>query len=103
VRVANAERGEVGFELGGHVLVLRPSFQALVAAEAEMGPLFQMVERASGGELTLVEMAGLIWHCVEAPPEGLDRAAFGEALVAGGLASATPVLRVLLGQILAGR
>ena len=34
---------------------------------------------------------------------GLTREAFSEALVAGGLAAATPALRVLLGQVLAGR
>ena len=102
MRVANAVRGEVALELDGRTLVLRPSFGALVAAEAELGPLFQLVERAAAGGLTLAEMAGLMWHCV-AEPNGLDRAGFGEALVAGGLAQATPALRALLGQILAGR
>lgn len=102
MRVANAARGEVALEIEGRVLLLRPSFQALVAAEAELGPLFQLVERAAAGGLTLAEMVGLMWHCLEMP-EGLDRTGFGEALVAGGLAQATPALRGLLGQILAGR
>jgi len=103
VRPANAERGEAVLVLGGETLLLRPSFQALVAAEAELGPLFQLVERAAAGGLTLAEMAGLLWHSVVAVPTGMDRARFGEALVAGGLSAATPALRVLLGQILAGR
>jgi hypothetical protein len=96
-------RGEVALVLGGQVLRLRPSFAALVAAEGELGPLFGLVERAAAGELRLGEMAGLLWHCLEAAPEGLDRAGFGEALLEGGLAAATPALRGVLEQILAGR
>lgn len=97
---ANAVRGEAGLMQGGRPVLIRPSFAALVAAEAELGPLFALCERAAAGQLTLHEMAALLWHC--APEPGCDRADFGEALVAGGLATATPALRVLLGQILAG-
>jgi hypothetical protein len=100
---ANPVRGEAELVIGGQCLLVRPSFAALVAAEAELGPLFALVERAAGGGLTLAEMAGLLWHCLAAPPAGLNRVAFGDALVEAGLATATPVLRVLLGQILAGR
>lgn len=103
MRAANAARGEAALVLGGETLVLRPSFAALVAAETELGPLFALVERAAGGGLTLAEMAGLFWHCLMVRPEGMDRAAFSERLAAGGLAAATPALRVLLEQILAGR
>ncbi|WP_033074774.1 GTA-gp10 family protein [Sphingopyxis sp. MWB1] len=100
---ANALRGEAEYRVGGAMLRLRPSFAALVAAEAELGPLFALVERAAEGRLTLNEMAALFWHCAAERPEGLNRAALGEALVAGGLSAATPVLRILLGQILQGR
>ena len=89
--------------IGGAALRLRPSFAALVAAEAELGPLFALVERAAAGGLTLAEMAGLLWHCVDAVPAGLTRAIFCDGLIEGGLAAATPALRVLLGQVLAGR
>ncbi len=89
--------------VAGCELALRPSFAALVAAEAELGPLFALVERAADGRLGLGEMVGLFWHCLRDVPEGLTRDAFGEAVAAGGLAAATPALRVLLGQILAGR
>lgn len=94
-------RGEAELFIGGERLRLRPSFAALVAAEAELGPLFGLVERAAAGQLSLAEMAGLFWHCLD--PQGVERAVFSEALVAGGLAAATPVLKVLLTQILAGR
>ncbi|MGK2911831.1 MAG: gene transfer agent family protein [Sphingobium sp.] len=101
--VANAARGEALLRVGEDALVVRPSFGALVAAEAELGPLFALVERAAAGELRLVEMAGLFWHCLDARPEGLTREALGEAVVAGGLSAAMPVLRCVLRQVLAGR
>ena len=99
----NPLRGEAALRVGGAELVLRPSFAALVAAEGEVGPLFALVERAAEGQLQLAEMAALFWHCLRERPEGLTREVFGEALAAGGLAAATPVLGVLLRQILAGR
>lgn len=100
---ANPARGEAGLLVRGERLLLRPSFTALVAAEEELGPLFALVERASAGELRLAEMVALFWHCLAARPEGLDRAALGEAIAAQGLAQVTPALRRLLEQILAGR
>ncbi len=100
---ANPARGEATVRAGGTELVLRPSFAALVAAEQELGPLFALVERAAEGGLALGELVALFWHCLKDPPAGLTRDAFGEAVAAGGLANATPALRVLLGQILSGR
>ncbi|GAA0738050.1 gene transfer agent family protein [Sphingomonas japonica] len=102
-RAANPARGEAELRVGGIALVLRPSFEALVAAEQELGPLFALVERAAEGRLALGEMVALLWHCVRDIPEGMTRARFGEAVVAGGLAAATPVLRAVLRQILSGR
>ena len=100
---ANALRGEAELRVDERRFVLRPSFAALVAAEAELGPLFGLVERAADGRLGLGELAGLFWHCVGERPEVLTREAVGEAVVAQGLAAVTPALRVLLGQILQGR
>jgi hypothetical protein len=100
---ANPMRGEALLRVRGDALVLRPSFSALVAAEQELGPLFELVERAAAGRLALGEMVALFWHCLAAPPASLTRETLGEAVVAAGLAQATPVLRVLLGQILQGR
>lgn len=100
---ANPLRGEAVLRVGGEALLLRPSFAALVAAEAALGPLFALVERAADGRLTLAEMVELFWHCLHEAPEGLTRDKLGEAVAMGGLAQATPVLRVLLQQILAGR
>lgn len=101
--VANSARGEAVLVIGGRPMLLRPSFAALVAAEAELGPLFALVDRAAAGGLTLAEMAGLMWHCLHQPPATLSREDFSQGLVDGGLAAATPALRQLLGQVLAGR
>ena len=100
---ANSARGEAALRIAGAALVLRPSFAALVAAEEELGPLFALVERAAARELRLGELVALFWHCLAERPEGLTRDAFGEALAAQGLATLTPPLKLLLGQILGGR
>jgi Phage tail tube protein, GTA-gp10 len=98
-RTANKARGEA--EVAG--IMLRPSFAALVAAEEELGPLFALVERAAAGELKLAEMAALFWHCRFGVADDFTREDFAETLAAGGLAAATPALKILLGQILGGR
>ena len=91
------------FNVGGETLLLRPSFQALVAAEEELGPLFALVERAADGKLALREVAALFDHASADRSKAITRERIGEAIVAAGLADVTPVLRVLLGQILQGR
>ena len=99
----NPARGEAGLTVSGETLTLRPSFEALVAAEEELGPLFGLVERAAEGQLRLAELVALFWHCLRERPDGLTRERLGEAVAAQGLARVTPALRVLLAQILQGR
>jgi len=99
----NPARGEAAITVAGESITIRPSFQALVAAEEELGPLFALVERAAEGGLSLKELVGLIWHCIEALPEGMTREKLGEAVIELGLAAVTPLLRGLLRQILQGR
>jgi len=99
---ANPVRGEAELCVGGQLLVLRPSFEALVAAETELGSLFALVERAAEGRLTLAETAALFWHCVRERPEGLSREQIGAAVAEAGLARVAPVLKGLLRQILQG-
>jgi len=101
--VANAARGEAALRVACTELAPRPTFAALAAAEAELGPLFALVERAAAGRLALAEMATLFWHCLKDRPEALTRDAFCEGLAAAGLAHATPALRVLLRQVLQGQ
>ena len=100
---ANPHRGEASFSVGGEILVLRPTFATLVAAEGELGPLFALVERAADGKLALSEIAALFDHVSAGRPVAITRERIGEAIVATGLANVTPQLRVLLGQILQGR
>ncbi len=99
----NPARGEAAIRVAGETLTLRPTFERLVAAEEELGPLFGLVERAAGGGLKLAELAALFWHCISDRPQGLSRERLGEAIAEQGLAKATPVLKVLLMQILQGR
>ena len=101
-QIANPVRGETVLKIGGDVMTLRPSFAALVAAEQEVGPLFDLVERAADRKLSLGDLAALFWHCL-VDREALTREALGEAMLALGLAKLTPVLRAILHQILAGK
>ena len=100
--MSNPARGEAAIHVGGRELVLRPSFDALVQAEEELGSLFALVERAGAGELRLTEIAVLFWFCL-AQPGVVSREAVGEAVLEMGLAKATAPLKQLLGQILRGR
>jgi hypothetical protein len=101
--VPNPVRGEASLRVAGEMLVLRPSFAALVAAEGELGPLFALIERAAEARLGLGEIVALFWHCLRERPEGLTREALSEAVAAQGLIAAMPALKTLLGQIMAGR
>ena len=96
---ANRLRGEAELVIDGKRVVLRPSFAALVAAEEELGSLFDL---AAGGRLLLAEIVTLFWHVVRDRPEGLTREALGEGMMALGLAGVTPALKIVLRQILSG-
>lgn len=101
-RDANSERGEASIGIHGVPHILRPSFEALVAAEEELGPLFALVERAGNGELRLSEIAALFWHCLTNRTD-ITREAIGAAVLAQGLAQSTKPLKILLRQILQGQ
>lgn len=100
---ANAYRGEANLDVGGERLLLRPTFAALVAAEEELGSLFELVERAAQGALKLHQIAALFDHLTSGRPQGITRARIGEAVVEKGLAGITPTLKLILTQILQGR
>ena len=102
VGAANAARGEAAITIAGVTLTLRPTFHALVKLEEELGPLLHFVERASIGGVKIGEIVALFWHCLADKPGALTRERVGEAVVEAGLAAATPILRVLIGQILKG-
>jgi hypothetical protein len=89
--------------VAGERLLIRPTFGALVAAEEELGSLFELVERAAAGALRLSEIAALFDHLTRGRPEAITRERIGEAVVEKGLAKITPVLKLVLTQILQGR
>lgn len=101
--VANPARGEAALTLAGQRYTLRPSFQALVAAEQDVGPLFALVEKAAAGQLTLADTVSLIWHCLHDKPDAMTREALGELIAETGIGMLSPLLQTLLGQIIKGR
>lgn len=100
---ANAYRGEASLVVAGETLVLRPSFSALVAAEEELGSLFEIVERAAEGALKLHQIVALFDHLSRERPPAITRERIGEAVVEKGLAGVTPTLKLVLTQVLQGR
>jgi hypothetical protein len=100
-RPANPVRGEIGLPLAGGTVCLRPSFQALVAVEAEIGSLAKAIERAADGDVRLADLAALFWHCGGIGLGG-ERADFEAALEAAGLGTLLPVYRGLLARVFAG-
>lgn len=103
IPLANPYRGEASMEVAGEKLLLRPTFGALVAAEEELGSLFELVERAAEGQLKLQQIVALFDHLSRGRPEAITRERIGDAVVEKGLAGVTPTLKVVLAQILQGR
>jgi hypothetical protein len=101
-RAANPVRGEVSLQLGERTICLRPSFAALVKAEAELGSLPRLVERAADGDVRLADVAALFWHCRAGDEVAEARAAFEEALARAGLQPLLAAYRALLATIFAG-
>jgi hypothetical protein len=80
----------------------RPGYAALVAAEAEIGSLFALLERTGDNSVTLSDMMALLWHCLRDAPATLTRAQFDEDIFARGIAQITPVYRCLIEAALTG-
>ena len=100
---ANSYRGEANIEVSGERLLLRPTFGALVAAEEELGSLFEIVERAAEGALKLQQIVALFDYLSRGRPPAITRERIGEAVVEKGLTGVTPILKLVLTQILQGR
>ncbi len=96
-----AMRGEAHLRIEGRDCLLRPSFDALIRAEEELGSLFALVERAGDGQLRLAEMTALFWHCL-LDHATISREQVGRAVMQMGMAKAAKPLRAILGQILQG-
>ena len=101
-RSANPMRGEAEFGIAGKTVLLRPSFENLVAAEEEIGSLFALVERASEGAITVAEITAILWHCIEPQPRP-PREDVGRAVLESGLVEAIKPVRAILAQVLQGQ
>jgi hypothetical protein len=98
----NTLRGEVALELGSGVIRLRPTFGALVRAEAEAGSLCRLLDRAADGDVRLADVSALLWACAEDGWAGGDRHTFEAALLEAGMGRLLPSYRTLLGQLFSG-
>lgn len=64
---ANETRGEVSLELGGVEYVLRPSYEAISAFEAQTNrSLIDLARAAGDGQLKLGEAAVIVTECIKA-------------------------------------
>lgn len=99
---ANSLRGEASLTVADRTVLLRPSFENLVAAEEELGSLFALVERASEGAITIAEITALLWHCIDDQPRP-ERALVGKAVLEAGLVASTKPVRAILAQVLQGK
>lgn len=95
--MANMLRGEVQLPLADQAIDLRPTFAALVAAEAEIGSLFQLLDRAAAGDIRFADFGTLFWHCAVAAESWIgSRGDFEAALVKAGATMLLEPYRALL-------
>lgn len=81
-RPANADRGEIALALDGVQMVMRPSYEAILAFEASTGKgIFDLANAAVAGRLTLGETAQIAAECIRA---------WGRATGDRGYAGSTP-------------
>jgi len=100
---ANGVRGEVMLVLPSADCVLRPTFSALVAAEAEVGSLLALLDRAGSGDVRLGDIGALFWHALAGGGPWADRSAFEAELADVGLKALIPPYRGLLAAVFGGR
>ncbi len=100
---ANVLRGEVPLRLCSSTLALRPTFSALVAAEAEIGSLLALLDRAGSGDVRLGDVGPLFWHSLKDGGPELDRQAFEAKLLDAGISRLLSPYRQLLAAIFGGR
>ena len=93
-KTANPVRGEVTIDLPGHErYVLRPTFDALVQIEAELGEKIIPLAMSLAG---LREAAVIIHRCGQAAGGKLTFAQIKELVMQAGLVALLPHLRAML-------
>lgn len=104
---ANPQAGEVAVLLAGRLRRLRPSFEAMVAIEAELGhALTKVNDRFLRQELTLMQLAVIVRHGLiaggETPAPSTEQVA-PEVYQAGYLNLIEPVAQFLANALCGGK
>lgn len=101
--MANRLRGEVDIMLDGQSYCLRPTFAAIMEIEDRLGGVVPLAVRAAKGDFGLRDVSVVIWATLNAVDgQAMTLDGVGNAVLAQGLAAATPAVRVLLTHILGG-
>jgi hypothetical protein len=103
--LANAERGEVSLTLDGADYVLRPTYAACVAIEAQTGrSIIELAVDAQAKSLSLGNAAVIVTECIRAwgreigriSVEGVQVDRIGELIFADGIAKAMPRIELAM-------
>lgn len=105
---ANSLKGEVEIRLGGERFVMRPSFAAIMAIEADLGGVVPLARRAARGDfglrdLTVIVREGLNAHARAAGVKPFDADRVGAMILAEGIANVAGPVRDFLTAVLSGR
>jgi hypothetical protein len=97
VITANPLRGELNLALNGRSIILRPTFERLVAAESEIGSLVKLTQRVYENNILLNEIVSLLWHCAD---DNIgDRVQFEKNIIECGIKNFIPTFLSILFSI----
>jgi len=99
---ANSLKGEVEIRLGGERFVMRPSFAAIMAIEAELGGVVPLARRAAKGDFGLKDLTVIVQEGLVARGTRLDRNEVGAMILTEGLANVAGPVRDFLTAVLSG-
>jgi hypothetical protein len=108
---ANVIRGEVEIDLAGMTFTLRPSYEAVVACEDQVGlSLTEMAVEADKGSLHINQLAIIVVELVRAwgketgskPAQGLSTKKVGALIFTNGVMTVSPRVAIVLSQAAAG-
>jgi hypothetical protein len=108
---ANVIRGEVDIDLAGMTFTLRPSYEAVVACEEQVGlSLTEMAVEADKGSLHINQLAIIVVELVRAwgketgskPAQGLSTKKVGALIFTNGVMTVSPRVAIVLSQAAAG-
>ncbi len=99
---ANSLKGEVEITLSGERYVMRPSFAAIMAIEAELGGVVPLARRAAKGDFGLKDLTVIVREGLGAYGTRLERNEVGAMILAEGLANVAGPVRDFLTTVLSG-